>query len=96
MVWQVIIQIREFFMPFKNRKSYIPSFAIILALLGGMFTVVPAVQASTLTVTNTNDSDAGSLRQAIADAVSGDTITFSPSLSGQTITLASTLVIDKI
>jgi hypothetical protein len=46
-------------------------------------------------VTNTNDSGAGSLRQAIADAASGDKITFSPSLSGQTTTLATTLVIAK-
>src|SRR4051794_14027954 len=40
----------------------------------------------TITVTNTNDSGAGSLRQAIADAVSGDTINFS--VTG-TITLTS-------
>lgn len=40
-------------------------------------------------VTNTADSGPGSLRQAIADAVSGATITFAPALSGQTITLTS-------
>ena len=43
-------------------------------------------------VTNTNDAGAGSLRQAIiiANAVEGtDTITFDPSLSGETITLTS-------
>src|SRR5207253_236473 len=33
--------------------------------------------AATLTITTTNDSGAGSLRQAIADAASGDTINFS-------------------
>ena len=33
-------------------------------------------QAATITVTNTNDSGAGSLRQAIADANDGDTIDF--------------------
>ena len=33
-------------------------------------------QAATITVTNTNDSGAGSLRQAIADAHDGDTIDF--------------------
>jgi len=48
-----------------------------------------------ITVQNTNDSGAGSLRQAIADACPGETITFDPSLSGQTITLLSTLDINK-
>nr|MDQ3005945.1 hypothetical protein [Chloroflexota bacterium] len=67
----------------------------ILALLGGMFGVVPAVQASTLTVTNTNDSGSGSLRQAITDAAFGDTITFHGSLAGQTITLTSPISILK-
>jgi hypothetical protein len=38
------------------------------------------------TVTNTNDSGTGSLRQAIIDAATGDTITFDPALTG-TITL---------
>ena len=48
-----------------------------------------STQAATISVTSTNDSGAGSLRQAIADAVNGDTIDFDPSLNGQTITLAS-------
>ena len=43
-------------------------------------------QAATVTVTNTNDSGPGSLRQALADANDGDTITFA--VSG-TITLTS-------
>ncbi len=47
--------------------------------------------AATLTVTNTNDSGAGSLRQTIADASSGDTINFNlPKPS--TITLTSGLL----
>jgi hypothetical protein len=45
--------------------------------------------AATLTVVNTNDSGAGSLRQAIADAAPGDTIDFDAGLSGQTITLTT-------
>ena len=42
---------------------------------------------STLTVTNTADSGAGSLRAAIAAANSGDIIAFDSGLAGQTITL---------
>jgi sugar lactone lactonase YvrE len=48
---------------------------------------------TSLAVTNTNDSGFGSLRDAIANAVSGDTITFSL-LSPATITLASPLTIN--
>src|SRR5262249_11020860 len=44
---------------------------------------------STLTVSNTADSGAGSLRAAIAGATAGDTITFAPQLAGQTINLTS-------
>jgi hypothetical protein len=40
-------------------------------------------------VTNTLDGGAGSLRQAIADAVPGETITFTPKMSGQSIRLTS-------
>ncbi|MBF0093648.1 MAG: tandem-95 repeat protein [Alphaproteobacteria bacterium] len=42
---------------------------------------------STLTVTNAYNDGVGSLRQAITDAASGDTIHFSESLSGQIIRL---------
>jgi hypothetical protein len=50
--------------------------------------------AATITVTNENDSGSGSLRQAIADASPGDTITFA--LRVRTVTLTSgELVIDK-
>src|SRR5207237_10182977 len=47
---------------------------------------------STFTVSNINDSGAGSLRQAILDAnalAGPDTLIFSGTLSGQTITLTS-------
>ncbi len=44
--------------------------------------------AATITVTNTNDTGAGSLREAISGAVSGDTIAFSSDVRG-TITLTT-------
>ena len=44
---------------------------------------------SNVVVSNTNDSGAGSLRQAILNAPSGSTITFAHKLEGQTITLTS-------
>jgi Ca2+-binding RTX toxin-like protein len=51
---------------------------------------------ATLTVTNLNDTGAGSLRATIAAANAGDTIQFSSSLAGQTITLTSgQLVVNK-
>src|SRR5487761_1443786 len=51
---------------------------------------------STLSVLNAADSGAGSLRDAIAAAQSGDKIVFDPSLNGQSIVLTSgELTIDK-
>lgn len=48
------------------------------------------------TVTNTNDAGPGSLRQAIADVDPGGEITFNiPGAAPHTITLASSLIIDK-
>ena len=66
---------------------------LIMAMWGGQ--PAGSVLAATLTVTNTNDSGAGSLRQGIADAAPGDTIRFSSALSGKTIALSSTLVLSK-
>jgi hypothetical protein len=52
-----------------------------------------SVHADVITVTNTNDNGLGSLRQALADAMDGDTISFA--VTG-TITLTSgELLIDK-
>jgi len=48
-----------------------------------------SVHAAIDLVTNTNDSGAGSLRQIISDAVSGDTLTFATNLSGAIINLTS-------
>lgn len=69
---------------------------LVCLFIFGLLAVSPArpAQAAIRTVTNTNDTGAGSLRQAIADASDGDTITFSAALSGQTISLASQIEIE--
>jgi hypothetical protein len=67
--------------------------SLIVASLLMLFWLATPAQATTFTVTNLNDSQAGSLRQAITDAESSpgaDTIGFQSGLSG-TITLASQL-----
>ncbi|MBU2051224.1 MAG: carboxypeptidase-like regulatory domain-containing protein [Gammaproteobacteria bacterium] len=54
------------------------------------------ISAATVMVLNTNDAGAGSLRQAIADAISGDTIDFNLSGCPCTISLTSAeLLIDR-
>jgi len=62
---------------------------ILIALLGAVAVGLPSLRGATITVINTNDNGAGSLRQALADAVNGDTIDFNSSLNGQTIMLTS-------
>src|SRR6266480_543070 len=66
---------------FLNPRTWI-CFALICSL--GI-----SAYADIVTVTNTNDSGPGSLRQALADANDGDTIDFDPSLNGQTILLTT-------
>lgn len=51
--------------------------------------VIDASGAPSTQVTHTGDSGAGSLRQVIADADDGATITFAPELAGSTIIFAS-------
>lgn len=50
-----------------------------------------SLHAATYTVTSNADSGAGSLRNTILGATSGDTINFDPSVAGTTITLLSPL-----
>ena len=67
---------------------------LFAACLGALCLVALSTQAATITVMNTNNSAAGSLRQALADAVDGDTID-ATGISG-TITLTTgQLVVDK-
>ena len=67
---------------------------ICFLLFGSAIGVAPAY-AATLTVTNTNDSGAGSLRDKLASAAPGDTIDFDASLAGQTIHLQSTITLSQ-
>jgi hypothetical protein len=54
------------------------------------FTITVLPPCSPLvTVLNANDSGPGSLRQALAEACPGGTITFAPAMNGQTIVLTS-------
>lgn len=80
----------------KNRIA-LGGIAIVLATCATLVLIPShAAHANTLTVTTNADSGAGSLRQTIADAGSGDTILFDSSLSGATIVLGgSPLVINK-
>src|SRR5258708_31332019 len=64
-------------------------FLCFVAVLLAGDAVMARVDAATLIVTNTNDNGPGSLRQALADAVDGDTIQFVSALNGQTIYLAN-------
>ena len=65
-------------------------FAFVLGASG-----VQVAKAASLTVTNLDDSGPGSLRQAVADAQPGDTITFDPALSGGTISLIEPININR-
>jgi hypothetical protein len=80
----------------KLLRRFSLSAAATIALLCLAVTSVQTVHAATLTVTSTADSGAGSLRQALADAIDGDTIQFASALNGQIIGFTSAeLVIDK-
>ena len=81
----------------RNLKAWA---ALLMAALAASVLMAVALaapaQAAPFAVSNTADSGEGSLRQAISDANASageDTIAFDPSLSGQTITLASQLAV---
>jgi Divergent InlB B-repeat domain len=72
-------------------KTRLVRLFVLLVFLTGTLVAVPVsrVHAATYTVTNTNDTGPGSLREAVGLAGDGDTIVFS-GVSG-TITLGSTI-----
>lgn len=83
-------------MPFNNPINVTRSYStmktrlvFLITLLCAAVASLQTVHASIITVMNTNDSGAGSLRAALAAAADGDTINFDPSVNGQTITLTS-------
>ena len=66
-----------------------PFKCVALLVAAMILCATETASAGTLMVTNSLDSGAGSLRDAIKHANSGDTIQFDSSLNGQTITLTS-------
>jgi hypothetical protein len=83
---------RAGFMGQFEHTSFARALLCILLTLSVTFGVVLHAEAGTVVVTNTNDNGTGSLRDGIANASSGDTVTFA--VTG-TIGLASELMIDK-
>ena len=73
---------------FKCWVFYLP------CVIGALLLSATDMPAATITVTNGNDSGSGSLRHAILDASSGDTINFASSVTIVTLT-SGELVIDK-
>lgn len=76
----------------KTRIKFCLAFAFVV--VAGLLLSATDRPAATITVTNGNDSGAGSLRRAILDASSGDTINFAPSVTTVNLT-SDELVIDK-
>ncbi len=70
-------------------KNIVSGFMLLFVLALG------TAPAFGLTVTNTNDSGPGSLRQTVLDTSPGGVVDFDPSLAGSTITLLSEIVILK-
>lgn len=77
-------------------RSPVCRLVLMLALILAYAAVPAPAHADTLTVFTAADGGIGSLRWAVANAASGDTITFLSGLAGSTITLTSgEIVIDK-
>jgi predicted outer membrane repeat protein len=78
----------------KNPARFILTLMVLISLLGSM-PPAPVRAATTWVVTILDDDGSpGTLRHAVENAANGDTITFAPSLAGQTVYLQSTIMID--
>ena len=75
-------------------KKILITLLFVILTVTAMTMLIPGLSAATHVVINLNDSGTGSLRQAIANATGGDTITFAANLNG-TINLDSELSFDK-
>lgn len=70
------------------------AFGALLVLLGLLWAAQP-VRADTLTVENTNNDGANSLRAVVNGAADGDIIEFAPSIAGATIDLTEPITISQ-
>jgi len=77
-----------------NRRLFRSWRFCLSCVIGAVLLSATAVPAGTITVTNGNDHGRGSLRQAILDASSGDTINFAPGVTTVNL-ITDELVIDK-
>ena len=79
-----IFLLTHFPKPSFMSKLYSLQWLFMLLLI---FSVAPLLKATTITVTNSNDSGDGSLRRAASNASAGDTILFATSTNGTPIVL---------
>jgi len=81
--------------PFATCRAAPQPRTAVLLLAAAAIWALPTAAAAQVTVLNTNDVGPGSLRQAVLDAPLGGSVVFDPSLNGQTITLASEILLDR-
>src|SRR5580704_10485396 len=86
-------------LPLKTRMTLTMMTLTILAVCVSVLIVIirirPVRAATTITVTTTSDSGAGSLRQAVADAQSGDTIVFNLLAQSKIVLTSGELVLSN-
>lgn len=89
------VQMKRSAFPTKIRSCFgvYGSVIVFVLSLTAMAGSVPRANAAAITVSNLNDSGAGSLREAITDAASGDTIGFT--VSGTIVLTSGELEINK-